>query len=48
LPNVELPELDYAEPTAALTKLLEWLEDHIDMDHVAAVEDRHLNALNYR
>jgi len=30
-----------------LTQLLEWIEERIDLDHVAAVEERHIKALQW-
>lgn len=45
--NAELPRLDYDTPSTALVQLLEWLEEHIDTDHVAAVEERHVKALSW-
>jgi hypothetical protein len=35
------------DPAAVLTEVLEWLEDQLDLEHIAAVEDRHRRALNW-
>ena len=40
--------IDYGTPPAALTGLLEWLEEHIDLAHAAAVEERHVKALEWQ
>jgi hypothetical protein len=38
---------DYGEPSAALTQVLEWVEERIDLAHVVAVEERHINTLRW-
>ena len=43
----QLPTFDYDTPSAALTQILEWLEERIDLDHVAALEERHIKALQW-
>lgn len=45
--NERIPSFDYAIPSVALTQILEWLEERIDLDHVAAVEERHVKALQW-
>ena len=46
--TVKTPEFRYSTPAVALTQLLEWVEEHIDLQHVAAVEDRHIQALQWQ
>ena len=41
-------EFRYDTPAVALTQLLEWVEEHIDLRHVAAVEERHIRALQWQ
>ena len=36
------------EPEAALQEVLAWVEEHIDLDHVAEVEERHRAAMSYQ
>lgn len=43
----QLPTLDYDTPSTAVTQILEWIEERIDLDHVAAVEERHIKALQW-
>lgn len=42
-----IPKFDYDDPSAAVTQILDWLEDRIDLEHVARVEDRHIKALDW-
>ncbi len=43
-----MPIADYDRPFAALTRILDWIEERIDLTHVAAVAERHLNALQWK
>lgn len=43
----QLPRLDYNTPSRAVAQILEWLEERIDLEHVAAVEERHIKALRW-
>jgi len=36
------------EPEEALEQVLEWIEEHIDLEHVREVEKRHRDVLYYR
>jgi hypothetical protein len=36
-----------SDPTAALTSILDWLEEQLDLDHVAQVEERQQRALGW-
>lgn len=38
---------DFDEPSVALTQILEWLEEQIDLAHLAAVEDWHIKTLQW-
>lgn len=38
---------NYDEPATALTQILEWVEERIDLAHGAAVEERHVKALQW-
>ena len=38
---------DPSDPTAVLTSILDWLEEHLDLDHVAQVEERQRRALSW-
>ncbi len=40
--------LDYAHPAAAVQQVLAWIEERLDLQHVAAVERRHLQALDWQ
>jgi hypothetical protein len=40
--------LDYGSPLAALGQILEWIEEQIDPTHLAAVEERHVKALEWQ
>ena len=40
-------EIDFADPAAALEVVLGWIEDGLDLDHLASVEDRHISALRW-
>ncbi len=46
--RVNIPAISYDDPAVALRQLLEWLEQHIDLDHVAAVEARHIRAIEWQ
>jgi len=37
-----------AEPEAVLEQVLEWVEEHIDLEHVREVEKRHRDVIYYR
>ncbi len=37
-----------AEPEAVLNQILEWIEEHIDLEHVRQVEQRHRDVIHYR
>ncbi len=37
-----------AEPEAVLDQILEWIEEHIDIEHVRQVEKRHRDVVHYR
>lgn len=39
--------IDYREPRAAARQILEWIEQRIDREHVARVEQRHRKALRW-
>jgi hypothetical protein len=43
-----MTSIDYSSPVNALTGILEWLEEKIDLQHIAAVEDRHIKALQWQ
>jgi hypothetical protein len=43
-----LPTFRYDQPAVALTQLLDWIEERIDPTHVAAVEERHIRALQWQ
>ncbi len=43
----QLPKIDFDTPSTAVTQILEWLEERIDLEHVAAVEERHIKALQW-
>ncbi len=36
-----------SDPTSVLTLILDWLEEHLDLDHVARVEERQRRALSW-
>jgi hypothetical protein len=36
------------EPATVLTEVLEWLEEHLDSDHAARVEERHRRAMGWK
>jgi hypothetical protein len=40
--------IDYSEPAAAAKAILEWIEERLDLDHAAAVEERHVRALAWQ
>ena len=40
--------IDYTHPAAAAQQILAWIEERLDLDHVAAVERRRLRALNWQ
>jgi hypothetical protein len=40
--------IDYDQPTAAVRAILDWIEEQIDLDHIVAVEQRHIAALQWR
>ena len=40
--------IDYTEPATAAQQILAWIEERLDLDHVAAVERRRLRALNWQ
>jgi hypothetical protein len=40
--------LDYAHPAAAAQQILEWIEERLNLDHAAAVEERHVRALAWQ
>lgn len=42
-----LPLMDYRVPRTALAQLLEWLEETIDLKHLARVEERHMQAMRW-
>jgi hypothetical protein len=46
--RVNMPDVSFDDPAVALEQLLEWLEARIDPEHVAAVEERHLKALEWQ
>ena len=37
-----------AEPEAVLEQVLAWIEEHIDIEHVRQVEQRHRDVIHYR
>ena len=39
--------IDFADPAAALEVVLGWIEDRLDLEQLASVEDRHLAALRW-
>ena len=43
----QIPRFDYASPPTAATQIFEWLEEHIDLDHMAAVNERRIKALQW-
>ena len=43
----QIPGFDYDDPPAALTQILAWLEERIDPAHLAAVDERHIKALEW-
>jgi len=43
----QLPRFDYDTPSTAVTQILEWIEERIDLEHVAAMEERHIKALQW-
>lgn len=43
----QIPRFDYDTPSVALVQILDWLEEHIDLEHLVTVEDRHIRALNW-
>ena len=43
-----MPEPRFEDPQAYLCQLLAWLEEHIDLDHIQAMETRHQRALSYQ
>ena len=43
----QIPRFDYASPRTAATQILEWLEERIDLDHMAAVNERRIKALQW-
>ena len=42
------PNLEYSQPDSALSGILDWLEDHIDLNHIQAMETRHQRSLSYQ
>ncbi len=40
-----MPTFDYGNPSAALTGILEWIEERVDLAHTATVEERHIKSL---
>lgn len=45
--ETQIPRFDYDDPAAAVTQILEWLEERIDPAHLAVVDDRHIKALEW-
>ena len=45
--EAQIPRFDYRDPAAAVTRILEWLEERIDPVHLAAVDERHIRALEW-
>jgi hypothetical protein len=43
----QIPTFDCDTPSVALTQILEWLEERIDLDHLVNVEERHIKALQW-
>jgi hypothetical protein len=43
----QIPTFDCDTPSVALTQILEWLEERIDLDHLVDVEERHIKALQW-
>jgi len=41
-------DINFSSPPDALTQILEWLEENIDLQHIASVEERHVNALKWQ
>jgi hypothetical protein len=46
--TLKTPEIRYDTPAVALAQLLEWVEQRIDLEHVATVEERHIKALQWQ
>jgi hypothetical protein len=44
----DLPFFDDASPKSILHKILEWLEEKIDLKHLATVEQRHIQTLEWQ
>jgi hypothetical protein len=42
-----MPAIDHTPPSSVLTNTLEWIEERIDLTHLAAVEARHIKALGW-
>jgi hypothetical protein len=43
-----LPEPEFEAPQTYLHQILDWLEEHIDLDHIQRLEMRHQRALTYQ